>query len=134
MVMADIPGIIEGAHEGKGLGLKFLRHVERTRVLAYLIPINVEDAQAEYELLRSELAEYSRELAEKPHCIVISKVDLLGPDQEVPRVSAPGAFASFAVSGVAQTGTQELAEGLWSVVQRERAEDEGADWKEHQRG
>jgi GTP-binding protein len=74
LVMADIPGIIEGAHEGKGLGLKFLRHIERTRTLAYLIPVDVEDPQAEYELLRSELAEYSRELAEKPHCIVITSL------------------------------------------------------------
>ena len=124
MVMADIPGIIEGAHEGKGLGLKFLRHIERTRTLAYLIPVEVEDPQAEYELLRTELAEYSRELAEKPHCIVISKVDLLAPDEEPPPVSAPAAFASYAVSGVAHTGLQELAEELWAVVRREREIDD----------
>jgi GTP-binding protein len=134
MVMADIPGIIEGAHEGKGLGLKFLRHIERTRVLAYLIPVDAEDPQAEYELLRSELAEYSRELAEKAHCIVISKIDLLGPSRIAPEVSAPHAFDVFSVSGVAGTGTRELAEGLWSVVQRERAEDEDRDWMEVQPG
>ena len=120
MVMADIPGIIEGAHEGKGLGLKFLRHIERTRTLAYLIPSDVEDAQAEYELLRNELAEYSRELAEKPHCIVISKIDLLSPEEEPPEVQAPDAFATYRVSGVARAGLQELGEGLWSVVERER--------------
>jgi GTP-binding protein len=122
IVMADIPGIIEGAHEGKGLGLKFLRHIERTRTLAYLIPVDVEDPQAEYELLKTELAEYSRELAEKPHCIVISKIDLLPPGDPAPAVSAPEAFANFAVSGVSQAGTKELAEAFWEVVQRERAE------------
>ncbi|MEE9132431.1 MAG: GTPase ObgE [Gemmatimonadota bacterium] len=124
MVMADIPGIIEGAHEGKGLGLKFLRHIERTRTLAYLIPVDVEDAQAEYELLKSELAEYSRELAEKPHCIVVSKVDLLAPGDDPPHVSAPDAFGTHVVSGVARAGLQGLAEGLWSVVKREREVDE----------
>ncbi len=125
MVMADIPGIIEGAHEGKGLGLKFLRHIERTRTLAYLVPVDVADHQAEYELLRNELAEYSRELLDKPHCVVLSKTDLLAPDQTPPQVEALEAFAAFAVSGVAGTGTRELAEGLWSVVQRERDADDG---------
>ena len=120
MVMADIPGIIEGAHEGKGLGLKFLRHIERTRTLAYLIPSDVEDAQVEYELLRNELAEYSRELAEKPHCIVVSKMDLLPPEEDPPGISALDSFATYAISGVARTGLENLAEGLWSVVQRER--------------
>ncbi len=124
MVLADIPGIIEGAHEGRGLGLKFLRHIERTRTLAYLIPVDAGDPQAEYELLQSELAEYSRELAEKPHCVVLSKIDLLGPGRQPPTVVAPVAFAAFAVSGVAGTGTKELAEGLWSVVQREREADD----------
>ena len=123
LVMADIPGIIEGAHEGKGLGLKFLRHIERTRTLAYLIPVDIEDPQNEYELLKNELAEYSRELAEKPHCVVMSKIDLLAPGDEPPCVSAPDAFARFAVSGVAQKGTKELAEGLWDTVKREREAD-----------
>ena len=120
MVMADIPGIIEGAHEGKGLGLKFLRHIERTRMLAYLIPCDVEDAQAEYELLKNELAEYSRDLAEKPHCIVVSKMDLLPPEEDPPGISAPDSFATYAVSGVARTGLEDFAEKLWSVVERER--------------
>ncbi|NIR42564.1 MAG: GTPase ObgE [Gemmatimonadetes bacterium] len=125
MVLADIPGIIEGAHEGKGLGLQFLRHIERTRTLAYLIPVDTGDPQAEYELLRSELAEYSRQLAEKPHCVAISKADLLSGEEAPPRVAAPMAFASYVLSGVARTGLQEFAEGLWSVVRRERqVEDE----------
>jgi GTP-binding protein len=132
MVMADIPGIIEGAHEGKGLGLRFLRHIERTRTLAYLVPVDSPDPQAEYEMLQRELAEYSEELASKPHCVVLSKADLLGPDTHPPDLSAPGAFATYVVSAVARTGLQELAEGLWRVVQRgieeERAREGEMSW------
>src|SRR5215212_8727953 len=67
-VVADIPGIIEGAHEGKGLGLQFLRHIERTRLLAFLIPIDSLDWQAEYDQLRREISHHSAELGAKPHC------------------------------------------------------------------
>jgi len=111
-VVADIPGIIEGAHEGKGLGLQFLRHVERTRVLAFLIPIDSMDWQQEYDDLRGEVAAYSSELAEKPHCIVFSKLDLLGEDF-VPPVHAPRSFGAFAVSAAARTGLDELLAGWW---------------------
>ncbi len=124
LVLADIPGIIEGAHEGKGLGLRFLRHIERTRTLAYLIPVTGADPQGEYDLLRGELAEYSHELSGKPHCIVLSKSDLLAEGDDVPEVEAPDAFAIYRVSGVARTGLQELAEGLWRAVRRAIAEEE----------
>src|ERR671924_1280023 len=90
-VVADIPGIIEGAHEGKGLGFQFLRHIERTRLLAFLIPIDTMDWQAEYDQLRREVAAYSPELAQKPHCVVFTKMDLLG-DEEPPPIDAPDAF------------------------------------------
>jgi GTP-binding protein len=127
LVMADIPGIIEGAHAGKGLGLKFLRHIERTRTLAYLIPVDVEDPQAEYELLRRELAEYSDELADKPHCIVLSKSDLLDPDA-VPKVDAPESTDTYLVSGVTRSGLQGLAEALWGIVRQQiEAEDDDAE-------
>jgi GTP-binding protein len=116
MVMADIPGIIEGAHEGKGLGLKFLRHIERTRTLAYLIPVDTQDPQAEYELLRRELAEYSSELAAKPHCVVLSKADLLAPGDDPPGIEAPDSFETYVVSGVTRAGLEALAEGLWVAV------------------
>jgi GTP-binding protein len=115
-VVADIPGIIEGAHEGKGLGLRFLRHIERTRTLAYLIAADSPDPQAEYELLRRELRQYSAELAEKPHCVVITKTDLLSPDAAPPGLNAPAAWAHFAVSAVARRGLTELLEALWSTV------------------
>ena len=111
-VVADIPGIIEGAHEGKGLGLQFLRHVERTRILAFLIPIDSMDWQPEYDDLRREVAAYSSELAEKPHCVVFTKLDLLGEDF-VPPIEAPGSFGAFAVSAAARTGLEALLAGWW---------------------
>jgi GTP-binding protein len=126
-VMADIPGIIEGASEGKGLGLRFLRHIERTRTLAFLIGIDAEDAQAEYEMLRAELASHSAELAAKPFCVVMTKLDLLPPDQEPPQVHAPGAWGEFAVSAVSRRGLDDLLEQLWArvrdIVAAERFED-----------
>lgn len=111
-VVADIPGIIEGAHEGKGLGLQFLRHVERTRVLAFLIPIDAMDWQQEYAELRREIAAYSPELARTPHCVVFTKLDLLGEDY-VPPIEAPDAFGSFAISAAARTGLDPLLAGWW---------------------
>src|SRR5581483_852172 len=96
-VVADLPGIIEGAHEGKGLGLQFLRHIERTRVLAFLIPVDADDWQSEYDQLRSEIVAYSRELGEKPHCVVFTKMDLLG-DDDAPPIDAPNAFGVYAIS------------------------------------
>ena len=122
-VVADIPGIIEGAHEGKGLGLRFLRHIERTRSLAFLLPSDSEDIQAEYELLRNELESYSPELASKPHVVVITKTDLLGPDDEVPHVHAPDAWGQYAVSAVARRNLDTLLEDLWAHV-RDRLHEE----------
>ena len=112
-VVADIPGIIEGAHEGKGLGLQFLRHIERTRLLAFLIPIDAIDWQTEYDQLRAEVEAYSPDLAGKPHCVVFTKMDLLG-DEELPPISAPGAFGVFAISAAGRTGLQPLLMAWWS--------------------
>ena len=112
-VVADLPGIIEGAHEGKGLGLQFLRHIERTRVLAFLIPIDAIEWQAEYDQLRREVESYSTELAEKPHCVVFTKMDLLG-DDEPPPIEAPDAFAVVAISAAAREGLEPLLAAWWS--------------------
>jgi GTPase len=114
-VVADIPGIIEGAHEGKGLGLQFLRHIERTRLLAFLIPVDSMDWQAEYDQLRVEISAYSAELAEKPHCVVFTKMDLLG-DDPAPPISAPGAFGIYAISAAARTGLDPLLAAWWSRI------------------
>ncbi len=114
-VVADIPGIIEGAHEGKGLGLQFLRHIERTRVLAFLIPIDALDWQLEYDQLRAEISQYSPELAAKPHCVVFTKLDLLG-EQYVPEIEASGAFGVFSISAPARQGLDELKHLWWSKL------------------
>lgn len=118
-VVADIPGIIEGAHEGKGLGLRFLRHIERTRTLAVMIPADSEDPQAEYELLVAELRSYSDQLATKPHCVIITKADMLPPDEEAPRVKAPAAWGQYVISAVARRGLDPLLEDLWTRVRKE---------------
>jgi GTP-binding protein len=135
LVIADIPGIIEGAHEGKGLGHQFLRHVERTRALAILVPVDAPDPQAEYELLREELARYSPALSERPHCLVLSKADLLAPGDAAPSVKAPEAWGTYLVSAVSRKGMPALLEALWERARRveagERAaeqEDEDAWW------
>jgi GTP-binding protein len=122
-VMADIPGIIEGAHEGKGLGDRFLQHIERTRVLAYLVPVDDEDPQATYEALRQEVAAYSVGIAGKPHLLVLTKADVLDADTAPPRVSAPDARGVVAVSAVANAGIGDLKERLWSLLQRAAEEE-----------
>jgi len=85
-VVADIPGLIEGAHKGVGLGTRFLRHIERTRVLVHLIDISTIDPQnplAEYETINRELANYSPQLTEKPQIVVLNKLDLSGTKETV---------------------------------------------------
>jgi GTPase len=120
-VMADIPGIIEGAHEGKGLGFRFLQHVERTRVLAFLIPLDSEDLQAAYNRLRHEVREYSETLAGKEHVVILTKWDLLPPGAVVPHIDAPEAAAVVAISSAAGQGIEELKEYLWKQIEQAKA-------------
>jgi GTPase len=120
-VVADIPGIIEGAHEGKGLGLKFLQHVERTRVLAYLVPLDAPDLQATYDGLRHEIRSYSEALHQKPHVVLISKRDLLPEDEAPPRLHAPDAAGILTISSASGAGLEELGEYLWKFVEAARA-------------
>ncbi len=114
-VVADIPGIIEGAHEGKGLGLQFLRHIERTRLLAFLIPIDHMEWQDEYDKLRAEIAAYSPELAAKPHCVVFSKLDLWG-EQMVPEIRTHGAFGVYSISAPGRLGLDDLKRAWWTKL------------------
>jgi GTPase len=120
-VMADIPGIIEGAHQGKGLGLKFLQHVERTRVLAFLVPLDSPAPGEAYERLREEVRRYSEILAETPHILVLTKRDLLSPGESVPPVAAPDAAGVLAISSATGAGLEELKEFLWTFVGRAKA-------------
>src|SRR6266511_4457347 len=114
-VVADIPGIIEGAHEGKGLGLRFLQHVERTRAVAVLVPADSPDPQATYELLRREAAAYSKELASKPHVVVLTKADLT-PDTRHLSLRTDAGAPVVSISAVARQGIPELLEQLWKTL------------------
>jgi GTPase len=123
LVMADIPGIVEGAHAGKGLGLRFLQHVERTRVLVLLVPLDAADPQVVYQRLRSEILRYSEPLHEKPHLVVLTKRDLLPPEAPLPGLlTAPGADV-LAISSVSGAGLDELKERLWKFAEAARAEE-----------
>ncbi len=126
-VIADIPGIIEGAHEGKGLGLRFLKHIERNAVLLFVLPITSDDPAAEYRTLLDELRAFNPEMLYKPRMVALSKIDLL-PEAERRRLGAR-ARASFSedvdvlpISAVAQMGLEELKHALWTRVRHERAE------------
>jgi GTP-binding protein len=125
-VVADIPGIIEGAHRGKGLGLEFLRHVERTRVLAFLIPVDADDIAASYGRLRHEVLSYSRALHGTPHVVVLTKRDLLPADASAPEIGAAEARAILSISAVSGAGLTAFLETCWDLVARLRAEDQAS--------
>lgn len=126
-VVADIPGIIEGAHAGRGLGHQFLRHIERTRTLAIMIPGDDLDPQETYDRLRGELRSYSEELAEKPFCVIFTKSDLLPADWPAPKVEAPAAWGQFSISSVARRGLEPVLEALWERARAEEAPAEAVD-------
>jgi GTP-binding protein len=123
IVVADIPGIIEDAHLGRGLGLTFLQHVERTRVLAYPIPLDEEDVQAVYDRLRHEIGAYSGELLARGHLVVLTKRDILPPDAELPAVRAPDARGVVVISSASGAGLPALKERLWEMVHGARREE-----------
>ena len=118
-VMADIPGIIEGAHEGRGLGTQFLRHIERTRTLALLVPADDDDPQATYDLLRAELRGHDAALAGISHCVLLTKSDL-HPDGASVVLDAPESWGQFEISAVSGAGVREALEELWTRVQAEK--------------
>jgi GTP-binding protein len=112
-VMADIPGIIEGAHEGKGLGLRFLRHIERNSMLLFMVPCDSEDIHKEYKTLLAELEMYNPELLDKKRILAITKSDMLDDEliQEVKK-DLPEIPYLF-ISSVTQKGIQELKDLIW---------------------
>jgi len=122
-VMADIPGIIEGAHQGKGLGIQFLQHVERTRVLAFLVPLDSVDIQREYDGLRHEVQSFNEELYGKPHVVVLTKRDLIPQGDPVPEINAPNAAAVHVISSSSGAGIEKLKEFLWKFVEAAKAEE-----------
>lgn len=118
-VMADLPGLIEGAHEGKGLGHEFLRHVWRTRVLIVLIDSLSPDPENDLATLRNELVSYNEELGRKPAVVVFSRADLIadapGPEAPSP-VTLHGAQWGGSISGATGAGTKELLEMIWKLL------------------
>jgi GTP-binding protein len=123
-VMADIPGIIEGASEGKGLGLRFLRHIERNSLLLFMIPSDANDIKKEYEILDNELKKYNPDLADKTKILAITKSDLL--DDELKKALAknlPEKTPHVFISSVANSGLDELKDLLWRELNRETFQD-----------
>jgi GTP-binding protein len=118
--IADLPGIIEGAAEGKGLGHRFLRHIERNPVLLFLIPADSNDHKKEFEILVNELEQYNPELLHKQFIIAISKSDMLDDElKEAIRKELPQALPHIFISSVAQKGIPELKDLLWKVLNEE---------------
>ena len=116
-VMADIPGIIEGAAEGKGLGHRFLRHIERNSTLLFLIPADSDDIHKEYEILLNELKKHNPELLDKQRLLAISKTDMLDEElQEEIKNELPTGIPFVFISSLAQIGLQELKDKLWKML------------------
>ncbi|TDQ22887.1 GTPase ObgE [Tenacibaculum caenipelagi] len=116
-VMADIPGIIEGAAEGKGLGHHFLRHIERNSTLLFLIPADSVDIQKEYEILLNELRKHNPELLDKDRLLAISKSDMLDDElKEEIKQDLPEGIETIFISSVAQQGLMELKDKLWQML------------------
>ena len=123
-IMADIPGIIEGASEGKGLGLRFLRHIERNSLLLFMIPSDANDIQNEYEILNAELEKYNPDLAGKSRVLAITKSDLI--DDELKNAlskNLPAQIPSLFISSVAHWGLDELKDILWTELNKETFQD-----------
>ncbi len=117
--MADIPGIIEGAAEGKGLGLRFLRHIERNSILLFVVPADTENIRAEYEILVNELRKYNPELLDKGRVLGISKVDLVDQKRlsEIER-DLPTDIPTIIFSAHTTAGVQALKDTLWEALQQ----------------
>jgi len=112
-VMADIPGLIEGAHKGRGLGIRFLRHIERTKVLVYLVDCTRPDVKADFDVLRKELGLYSEKLLEKPQILAITKIDLIGGRSLREEVSKAVDIPVCEISALSGKGLRELLRLIW---------------------
>jgi GTPase len=118
-VMADIPGIIEGAHEGKGLGTRFLRHIERNAILLFLIPADSRDISQEYHVLLNELEQFNPELLVKDRLLAISKSDLLDDELKNEIIPTLPKIPYVFISSKANTGLMELKDMIWKRLNRE---------------
>ena len=119
--MADIPGIIEGAAEGKGLGIRFLRHIERNSSLLFLVPADSDDIYKEYKILLSELKKYNLELLDKERILAISKSDMLDDElvEEIKK-TIPDEIDYIFISSVSQKGLTQLKDKIWKQLNDDR--------------
>ena len=119
-VMADIPGIIEGASEGKGLGLRFLRHIERNSLLLFMVPGDTDDIKKEYEILLNELRQFNPEMLSKHRVLAVTKSDLLDEELiEMLRETLPTDLPVVFISAVTGSGIEELKDMLWKELNAE---------------
>ncbi len=133
-VIADIPGIIEKAHEGKGLGHRFLRHIERNATLLFMIPVDSDNIRREYEILLQELKQYNPELLDKPRLLALTKADLVDEElKQLLRSELPEGIAYRFISSVAQQGLEELKDLLWQTISTHREDtEERSIWSEEE--
>ncbi len=116
-VMADIPGIIEGAHEGKGLGHRFLRHIERNSVLLFMIPADTNDIKAQYQILLNELEQFNPELIHKQRLLAITKSDMLDDElMEEMKLTIPDGIPTIFISAVSGYNLLQLKDMLWKAI------------------
>ena len=127
-VLADIPGLIEGAHEGAGLGDAFLRHIERTRVLVHMVDICPAqgDPAANYRAIRDELRQYSPSLADKPEVLAANKMDLTDAEERLQRLREELGQEVIGISAVTGRGLEKLTERIWQAVQADKAVGDGS--------
>lgn len=125
-VMADIPGIIEGASEGKGLGLRFLRHIERNSLLLFMVPGDADDIRHEYDVLLNELAKFNPEMLDKQRVLAVTKCDMLDEElMEMLKPTLPDNLPCVFISSVTGMGIQELKDILWTELNKEGNQLEG---------
>ena len=121
LVMADLPGLIEGAHKGAGLGFEFLRHIERTRIIVHILdimPADGSDPVKNYHQIRKELEQYSETLAKKPEVIVANKIDLDPKGEIIKKLRKPLRHRIYPISAVTGDGIKDLCELLWKKVKK----------------
>ena len=125
-VMADIPGIIKGASEGKGLGLRFLRHIERNSLLLFMVPGDADDIRHEYDVLLNELAKFNPEMLDKQRVLAVTKCDMLDEElMEMLKPTLPDNLPCVFISSVTGMGIQELKDILWTELNKEGNQLEG---------
>ena len=115
-VMADIPGIIEGAHKGKGLGTHFLRHIERNSVLLFMVPVDTDDIRSEYEILLREVGLYQKELLKKPRLLALTKSDMTDQELETEISADLKDIPHVFISAIANQGLEALKDKLWKKI------------------